>query len=94
MSRSYEATIVLDTKGKEEGVDTLVAQITRSFEENGAKLQQVDSLGKKKFPYSPHHVESGYFVTFFFNAEVSALDKIQAKLKLNENVYQQYFQRR
>ena len=94
MSRRYEATVVLDTKGKEEGVDTLVSQITRSFEENGAKLQQVDNLGKKKFPYSPRHVESGYFVTFFFDAEPAALDKIQAKLKLNENVYQQYFQRR
>ncbi len=94
MSRTYEATIVLDTKGKEEGVDTLVSQITRSFEENGAKLKQVDSLGKKKFPYSPRHVDSGHYVTFFFDAEATALDKIQAKLKLNENVYQQYFQRR
>ena len=94
MSRSYEATIVLDTKGKEEGVDTLVSQVTRAFEENGAKLQQVDNLGKKKFPYNPRHVDSGYFVTLFFAAEPTALDKIQAKLKLNENVYQQYFQRR
>jgi small subunit ribosomal protein S6 len=94
MSRKYEATIVLDTKGKEEGVDALVSQLTRSFEENGAKLQQVDSMGKKKFPYNPRHVESGYFVTFFFDAEPAAVDKIQAKLKLNDNIYQQYFQRR
>ena len=94
MSRNYEATIVLDTKGKEEGVDALVSQLTRSFEENGAKLKQVDTMGKKKFPYSPKHVESGYYVTFIFDAEPATVDKIQAKLKLNENVYQQYFQRR
>jgi small subunit ribosomal protein S6 len=94
MSRQYEATIVLDTKGKEDSVETLVSQVSRSFEENGAKLSQVDNLGKKKFPYSPRNVESGYFVTFLFDAEPTALDKIQAKLKLNENVYQQYFQRR
>ena len=94
MSRKYEATIVLDTKGKEDSVETLVSQVSRSFEENGAKLQQVDNLGKKKFPYNPRNVESGYFVTLVFDAEPAALDKIQAKLKLNENVYQQYFQRR
>ena len=94
MSRKYEACIVLDTKGKEDTVESLVSQVTKSFEENGAKLHQVDNLGKKKFPYAPRHVDSGVFVSFLFEAEPTSLDKIQAKLKLNENIYQQYFQRR
>jgi small subunit ribosomal protein S6 len=94
MSRKYEAMIVLDMKGREENVETLVSQLGKEFETNGVKLQQVDNLGKKKFPFSPRHVESGYYINFLFEAEPAAVDKVQARLKLNENVYMQYFQRR
>jgi small subunit ribosomal protein S6 len=94
MSRKYEAMIVLDMKGKEDNVETMVSAITRDFESNGAKLEQVDNMGKKKFPYAPNHVESGYFVSFLFESEPTALEVIQTKLKLNDNIYQQYFQRR
>jgi small subunit ribosomal protein S6 len=54
----------------------------------------VDNLGKRKFPYAPRHVESGYFINFQFQAEPAALDALKAKLRLNDNVYLQYFQRR
>lgn len=93
MSRKYEAMIVLDTKGKEDSVDTLISQITREFEQSGAKLQQVDNLGKKKFPYNPRHVEGGFYINFHFEAESDVLNKLQAKLKLNDSIYQQYYQK-
>jgi len=94
MSRKYEAMIVLDMKGKEDNVETLVSTISREFESNGAKLEQVDNMGKRKFPFAPNHVDSGYFISFLFESEPSSLDAIQTKLKLNDNIYQQYFQRR
>ena len=94
MSRQYEAMIVLDMKGKEDNVDTLVSQITREFESNGAKLSQVDNLGKRKFPTAPKHVDSGYYINFSFESEADVVAKLQNKLKLNENIYQQYYQRR
>jgi small subunit ribosomal protein S6 len=94
MSRTYEAMIVLDTKGKEDSVETLISQISREFEQNGAKLKQVDNLGRKKFPHAPRHVEGGFYINIFFEADPGAVDKIQAKLKLNEQVYQQFYQRK
>lgn len=94
MNRKYEAMIVLDMKGKEDTVETLVSQIGREFEQSGAKLEQVDNLGKKKFPSAPKHVESGYFVNYLFEAEPDTIEKLQTKLKLKENIYQHYFQRR
>ncbi|MEN3942614.1 30S ribosomal protein S6 [Prosthecobacter sp. SYSU 5D2] len=94
MKRKYEAMIVLDMKGKEETVEQLVSGIGRDMEQSGAKLEQIDQIGKRKFPYNPRHVESGYFVNFQIEADGPALDSLRAKLKLNENVYQQYYQRR
>ena len=70
-----------------------IAGISRDFEKSGAKLEQIDHLGKRQFPFSPRHVTSGYFVNFQIEADNTALDSMRAKLKLNENVYQQYYQR-
>ncbi|MCW0216805.1 MAG: 30S ribosomal protein S6 [Prosthecobacter sp.] len=94
MKRKYEAMIVLDMKGKEETVEQLVSGIGRDMESSGAKLEQIDKIGKRKFPFNPRHVESGYFVNFQIEADGTALDSVRGKLKLNENVYQQYYQRR
>lgn len=93
MSRKYEAVIVLDTKGKEDTVDTLVSQISKEFETHGARLTQVDNLGRKKFPTAPRHVEGGWYVNYQFETEPQSLDKIKSAFKLNENIYLQYFQR-
>ncbi len=94
MTRKYEATIVLDTKGKEETIEELVGQISKTLETSGARLEQVDQMGRREFPFSPRHVTHGYFVNVQFEAEPTVLDSVSAKLKLNDNVYQQYYQRR
>ncbi len=86
--------IVLDMKGKEETIEQLVSGIGRDMESSGAKLEQIDQMGKRKFPFNPRHVESGYFVNYKIEADGPALDSIRGKLKLNDNVYQQYYQRR
>ena len=39
-------------------------------------------------------MESGYFVNFLFDSEPAAVDALKAKLKLNNNIYMQYYQRR
>jgi small subunit ribosomal protein S6 len=90
--RDYEAMIVLDTKGKPESGEQLASNLGKEFEKAGAKLKQIDRLGLKKFPHNPRHVESGYFVNIFFQAEPAAVEAIKAKLRLNEDVYQQYYQ--
>lgn len=94
MSRKYEATIVLDTKGKDETIESLVSQVSKTLEDAGAKLEQVDQLGRRQFPFSPRHVTHGYFVNVRFEAEPTAVEAATARLKLNDNVYQQYYQRR
>jgi len=94
MNRKYEALIVLDTKGKEETIDDLVSTISKDMEKSGLKLEQIDNMGKRKFPFNPRHVEAGHFVNIQFSGESAALDSLRAKLKLNENVYQQYYLKR
>ena len=56
--------IVLDMKGKEETVEQLVSGISRDFESSGAKLQQIDHLGKRQFPLQPTSRHQWLFCQF------------------------------
>ena len=94
MTRQYEAIIVLHTKAKEETVDQILGTVSKEMETAGLKLKQIDNMGKRKFPFNPRHVEAGTFINIQFEGEPSALDAVRNRLKLNENVYQQYYQKR
>ncbi len=94
MKRKYEAMIILDTRGKESSVEELVSGISREMEQAGLTLEQIDQKGKHTFPYNPRHLDAGYYVNVQFEAEPAAVSDIQARLKLNDSIYQQYYQRR
>lgn len=91
--RKYEAMIVLDTKGNEQSGEQIANTIGNEFTKAGAKLTQIDRLGLKKFPHSPRHVEHGYYVNIYFEAEPATVSALEAKLKLNTDVYQQVYLR-
>jgi small subunit ribosomal protein S6 len=93
MSRKYEGMIVLNTKTIEGSVEELVAAVGKEIEAEGAKLDEVQQLGRKKFAYNSRHLESGHYVNYFFKAEPDAIDRIQSRLKLNGHVHLQHFQR-
>jgi small subunit ribosomal protein S6 len=93
MKRKYEGLIVLDTRGKDETVDNIVSKIGREMELDGAKLDQIDHLGKKTFPYGSKKLNDGYFVSYQIQAEPATLEKVKARLRLNPDVHQQNFLR-
>ena len=93
MSRKYEGLIVLNTKSIEGSVEELVTAVSKEIEAEGAKLDEVQQLGRKKFAYNSRHLESGHYVNYFFKAEPEAVERIQSRLKLNGNVHLQHFQR-
>ena len=93
MSRKYEGLIVLNTKSVEGSVEDLIAAVSKEIEAEGAKLDEVQQLGRKKFAYNSRHLESGHYVNDFFKAEPEAVERIQSRLKLNGHVHLQHFQR-
>lgn len=93
MSRNYEGLIVLNTKLLDGSIEDLVAKVGKEIEAEGAKLGEVQQIGRRKFAYNSRHLESGHYVNYFFKAEPDAIDRITAKLKLNGHVHLQHFQR-
>lgn len=89
--KKYEAMIVLDTKGKDETPDQIITAIEKDLTKLGAKVDQIDRIGRRQFPYSPKHVTHGWFVAYQIQAEPSAVTKIRSALKFNESIYQQFY---
>jgi small subunit ribosomal protein S6 len=93
MNRKYEGLIVLNTKGKEDSVDELVGAVAREMEAEGAKLDEIKQLGKRKFAYNARHLDSGHYVNYIFEADSQQVKSIQSRLKLNGTVHLQHYQR-
>ncbi len=90
----YEAIIVLDPRGREDSVDKIVGQLSQAIEAEGARLEQIDNLGIKKFAYTPHNMAEGVYVSIQFAIEPAKLETIRAKFKLNPDVFLQQYHRR
>jgi small subunit ribosomal protein S6 len=91
MSRKYQGTVIINTRGNEDNAETLVSRIGRELEAEGAKLTQIDKLGKRTFPFESKKQKDGYFVTYHFNAAPEAIAKITARLRLVDEVHQQMY---
>jgi len=92
MNRTYNGTFVLNLKGSEESVDDLVGVITTELEAEGAKLKQIDRLGRKEFAYENHAKQShGFFVNCLFEAAPAAIEKVRSKLALREDIHLQHY---
>ena len=93
MSRKYEGLIVLNTKGQDASVEELVSAVGKELEAEGAKLEEVEQMGRKDFVYNARKLEAGYYVNYSFEAEPDVISKATERLKLNKTVFLQHYQR-
>jgi small subunit ribosomal protein S6 len=93
MSRQYQGLIVLNTKSLEGTVDELVSTVAKEIETEGAKLEQVQQLGRRPFAYNARHLEAGHYVNYTFTGDPAVVARIQSRLRLNSHVFLQHIQR-
>lgn len=93
MNRKYEGMIVLNTQGNETSVDDLVSAVGKEIEEEGAKLDEIKQIGRRKFAYNARKLDGGHYVNYLFDAEADVIEKIKARLALNNAVHLQHYQR-
>lgn len=93
MSRKYQGLIVLNTKSLEGTVDELVSAVAKEIEAEGAKLEEVNQLGRREFVYNARHLEAGHYVNYVFSGDADVANKVQSRLRLNTHVFLQHVQR-
>lgn len=91
MKNRYEALLILDTKGKEDGAKDIIERLEKAFTKEGADIEQVQRLDRRQFTYSSGDLDHGYYVNFIFKAEAEVIDTLKAKFRLDEDVYRQHY---
>ncbi len=93
MSRKYEGLIVLTSKNQEGSMDDLVTAVSKDIEAAGAKVENINNMGRKDFAYTPRNISGAHYVTYTITGESDCVSKIQEKLALNGSVYMNQFNR-
>jgi small subunit ribosomal protein S6 len=93
MKNRYEALLILDTKGKEDGAKDIIERLEKAFTKEGAAIEQIQRLDKRQFSYAAGHLDHGYYVNFIFKAEPTVIDALKNKFRLDEEVYRQHYLR-
>ena len=91
MTNKYEALLALDTRGKDDNAKEAISRIEKLFAAESASISEVKHLERREFAYEHNHAKSGYFISINFTAEAPVIDKLRAKLKLDEEVLLQNF---
>jgi ribosomal protein S6 len=86
--KRYEGLFILDTAGKEEGVNDVVNKITEEIVALGGKVETIQKMDKKAFVRTPNRkVTAGFYVNIIFTAKPDSLTGLQTKLSLNTDIY-------
>ncbi len=86
--KRYEGLFILDTAGKEEGVNDVVNKITEELTATGGKIETIQKMDKKAFVRTPNRkVTAGFYVNIIFTAKPDSLLALQNKLSLNNDIY-------
>ena len=89
--KRYEALLALNTRGKEDTAKETIERLEKVIAAEGAVIEQVQRLEKRELSYETHHTKSAYFVNFIFEADPAVIDKLQKKLKLEDDVMLQNY---
>jgi small subunit ribosomal protein S6 len=93
MKNRYEGLLILNVNGNEEGAKEIIERLEGEFKKAGAVVEQVQKMGTRQFTYTPGDLQSGYYANFIFQLAPASIAGLQAKLKLDADVYRQHYLR-
>ena len=91
--KRYEGLFILNTAGKEEGVNELVEKIKSVIAAQGVNVETVQKMEKRAFSRTSdrNKLKEGFYVNFIFEGGPDSVRKLQHHFALNEHVFRTLF---
>ena len=87
-NNKYRATFILDTRGYEEPVETLIEKLTTTFNTIDCEVDKVQNLGQKEFArVTDKKFPAGIYVQIEFSGSGDPNKRLHEKLKLDRTIY-------
>ena len=86
--RNYKATFILDNRGKEESVETIIEGVKKEIAAVHGEVTAVENIGRREFVRkTDDKFPAGVYVQVNFTAPASAPAQLHERLRLNDTVY-------
>jgi ribosomal protein S6 len=87
----YEGLFILDAAAQEESVKEIVGKIQKEIEQAGGRVEKVNKLGPHPFARMAGTRSAGQYVNVVFEAPVKAIHEMDAKLRMDTDVFRWLF---
>jgi small subunit ribosomal protein S6 len=86
--KRYEGLFILNTAGKDEGVQDIIDKIRKELESAGCKMETVQKMDKRNFMrVADKKHNAGFYVNYIFEAEPEIASQVRSRFTLNEDVF-------
>jgi small subunit ribosomal protein S6 len=87
-TRKYKATIILDTRGREETAEQLIEEVKNEISAQGIEVVGEENLGRKDFARQPDpKIGAGNYVQLILSGPPETAAKLQEHFRLNKLVF-------
>jgi ribosomal protein S6 len=90
--KRYEGLFILNTTGKDEGVNDLIEKIRKEIEAAGGKVETIQKMDKRGFTrVADKKYNSGFYVNVIFETGPDTLAGLRHRLAMNDEVFRVLF---
>ncbi|TMW72019.1 30S ribosomal protein S6 [Alteribacter natronophilus] len=84
--RKYEIMYIVRPNLEEAQTKEIVERYNKVLTDNGAEVEKVEEVGKKRLAYEIDDFTEGYYVILNVNSNPEAISEFDRLVKINENV--------
>ncbi|MFD2707201.1 MULTISPECIES: 30S ribosomal protein S6 [Salibacterium] len=84
--RNYEVLYIIAPSVDENGIKEMVERYNNVLTNQGAEIEKVDEMGKRRLAYEIDDLKDGYYVVVYIKAEPGATDEFERLVKMDDNV--------
>mgnify|MGYP001193044245 CR=1 FL=1 len=84
--REYEIMYIIRPDIEEEAQTALIERFNKVLTDNGAEIDKVEEMGKKRFAYQIGNYRDGYYILINFKSNQEAINEFDRQAKYSEDI--------
>ncbi|SFB29986.1 SSU ribosomal protein S6P [Lentibacillus halodurans] len=84
--RKYEIMYIIRPDIEEEAQTKLIERFNNVLTDNGAEIDKVDEMGKRRLAYEINDYRDGYYVVINFSGDENAINEFDRQAKFTDDI--------
>jgi len=84
--RKYEIMYIIRPDIEEKAQTALIERFNSVLTDNGAEIEKVDEMGKRRFAYEINNYRDGYYVVINFSGGADAVNEFDRQAKFSDDI--------